>query len=92
MVIGGRYQSIELYISRGNRGFNLIELNLLKNISQNDLLENWIIALLFLNVTKKIDILGSSIWIRIDEMNSVFISEGFKCSITSEMLRIILLS
>ena len=51
----------------------------LKNMSQNDLLENWIIALLFLNVTLEIDILGSSICIRIDEMNSVFISEGFKC-------------
>ena len=56
------------------------------------LLENWIIALLFLNVTKEIDILGSSICIRIDEMNSVFISEGFKYSMTSELLRIILFS
>ena len=61
-------------------------------MSQNYLLDNWIIALLFLNVTKEIYILGSSICIRIDEMNSVFISEGFKCSMTSELLRIILFS
>ena len=44
-----------------------------------------------LNVTIEINILGSNIWVRIDEMNSVFISEGFKCSITSEQLRRILL-
>ena len=61
-------------------------------MSQNDLLENWIIALLFLNVTMEINIIGSSIYKRIDEMNEVFISEIFKCSMTSELLRIILFS
>ena len=65
-----------------NRGLTLVDLNLLKNMSQNDLLENWMIALLCLNLTIEIHILGSSICIRIDEMNSVFISEGFKCSMT----------
>ena len=45
-------------------------------MSQIDLLENWIIALWFLNMTIEIDILGCNIWARIDEMNSVFISEG----------------
>ena len=61
-------------------------------MSQNDLLENWMIALLCLNLNIEIDILGSSICIRIDEMNSVFISEVFKCSMTSELLRMILFS
>ena len=69
-----------------------MELNLLKTMSQTYLLENWIISLWFLNVTIEIYILGSYIWVRIDEMNSVFISEGFKYSITSEKLRIILFS
>ena len=63
---------------------------MLKNILRNDLLENWIIAMWFLNVT--IEIVGSNILVRIDEMKSVFISDGFKCSITSEKLRRILLS
>ena len=69
-----------------------MKLNLLKNMSQNDLLENWIIALWFLNVTLEINNVGSNIWVRIDDINSVFISEGFKCSITSEKLRRILFS
>ena len=65
----------------GNRGSDLMELNIPKNMLQNDLLENWIITLWFLNVIIEINILGSKIWVRIDELNSVFISEGFKCSI-----------
>ena len=55
-------------------------------MSRNDVLENWIIALWFLNVTIEIYILGSNIWVRIGEMNSVLISQGFKYSITSEKL------
>ena len=73
-------------------GIKSMKLNLLKNMSQNDLLENWIIALWFLNVTLEINNVGSNIWVRIDDINSVFISEGFKCSITSEKLRRILFS
>ena len=61
-------------------------------MSQNNILDNWMIALLCLNLTIEIDMLGSSICIRFYEMNSVFISEGFKCSMTSELLRIILFS
>ena len=45
----------------GESGNKLVELNLLKNMSYNDLLENWIIALYFLNVTIEIVILGSNI-------------------------------